>query len=147
MIIWKKNDNSGKDNNKDCDKSKVCDISNNNKDSDRSSSGQHGHSFNANKVSQKLESSTLADEKDKSDNSKARHNDYTGNTHDFGSNGSKSRQTEQRSNYDKVDKKKPHIAYQSLYLFIFLSLQWKFLSQISQLLLEPVILNFVYIFR
>ena len=40
-----------------------------------------------------------------------------------------------------------HIAYQSLYLFIFLSLQWKFLSQISQLLLEPVFSNFVYIFR
>ena len=37
-----------------------------------------------------------------------------------------------------VTKKQPHIAYQSLYLFIFLSLQWKFLSQISQLLLEPV---------
>ena len=35
-------------------------------------------------------------------------------------------------------KKQPHITYQSLYLFIFLSLQWKFLSQISQLLLEPV---------
>ena len=31
-----------------------------------------------------------------------------------------------------------HNAYQSLYLFFFLSLQWKFLSQISQLLLEPV---------
>ena len=37
-----------------------------------------------------------------------------------------------------VAKEQPHIAYQSLYLFIFLSLQWKFLSQISQLLLEPV---------
>ena len=35
-------------------------------------------------------------------------------------------------------KKQPFIAYQTLYLFIFLSLQWKFLSQISQLLLEPV---------
>ena len=35
-----------------------------------------------------------------------------------------------------VTKEQPHIAYQSLYLFIFLSLQWKFLSQISQLLLE-----------
>ena len=46
-----------------------------------------------------------------------------------------------------VTKEQPHIAYQSLYLFIFLSLQWKFLSQISQLLLEPVFLNFVYIFR
>ena len=37
-----------------------------------------------------------------------------------------------------VREKQPHIAYQSLYLFIFLSLQWKFMSQISQLLLEPV---------
>ena len=37
-----------------------------------------------------------------------------------------------------ITKKRPHTAYQSLYLFIFLSLQWKFLSQISQLLLEPV---------
>ena len=37
-----------------------------------------------------------------------------------------------------VTKIQPHIAYQSLYLFIFLSLQWKFLSQISQLLLESV---------
>ena len=48
-----------------------------------------------------------------------------------------------------VTKEQPHIAYQSLYLFIFLSLQWKFLSQISQLLLEPVSVfsNFVYIFR
>ena len=36
-----------------------------------------------------------------------------------------------------VTKKQPHIAYQFLYLFIFLSLQWKFLSEISQLLLEP----------
>ena len=42
-----------------------------------------------------------------------------------------------------VTKEQPHIAYQSLYLFIFLSLQWKFLSQISQLLLEPVFSNFV----
>ena len=33
--------------------------------------------------------------------------------------------------------KQPLIAYQSLNLFIFLSLQWKFMSQISQLLLEP----------
>ena len=32
-----------------------------------------------------------------------------------------------------VIKNQPQIAYQSLYLFIFLSLQWKFLSQISQL--------------
>ena len=46
-----------------------------------------------------------------------------------------------------VTKEQPHIAYQSLYLFIFLSLQWKFLSQISQLLFEPVFSNFVYIFR
>ena len=46
-----------------------------------------------------------------------------------------------------VTNKQPHIAYQSLYLFIFLSLQWKFLSQISQLLLEPVFSNFVYTFR
>ena len=46
-----------------------------------------------------------------------------------------------------VTKEQPHIAYQSLYLFIFLCLQWKFLSQISQLLLEPAFLNFVYIFR
>ena len=37
-----------------------------------------------------------------------------------------------------VTYKQPHIAYQSLYLFIFFSIQWKFLSQISQLLLEPV---------
>ena len=46
-------------------------------------------------------------------------------------------------------KEQPHIAYQSLYLFNFLSLQWKFLSQISQLLLEPVSVfsNFVHIFR
>ena len=44
-------------------------------------------------------------------------------------------------------KEQPHIAYESLYLFIFLSLQWKFLSQISQLLLEPVFSNFMYIFR
>ena len=46
-----------------------------------------------------------------------------------------------------VRKEQPHIADQSLYLFIFLSLQWKFLSQISQLLLEPVFSNFVYTFR
>ena len=43
-----------------------------------------------------------------------------------------------------VTKEQPHIAYQSLYLFIFLSLQWKFLSQISQLLLESLFSNFVY---
>ena len=46
-----------------------------------------------------------------------------------------------------VTKEQPHIVHQSLYLFIFLSLQWKFLSQISQLLLEPVFSYFVYIFR
>ena len=46
-----------------------------------------------------------------------------------------------------VIKEQPHIAYQSPHLFIFLSLQWKFLSQISQLLLEPVFSNFVYILR
>ena len=46
-----------------------------------------------------------------------------------------------------VRKEQPHIAYQSLYLFIFLSLHWKFLSQISQLLLEPLFSNFVYTFR
>ena len=46
-----------------------------------------------------------------------------------------------------ITKEQPHIAYQSLYFLIFLSLQWKFLSQISQLLLEPVFSNFVYIFR
>ena len=34
--------------------------------------------------------------------------------------------------YCVTKKKQPHIAYQSLYLFIYLSLQWKFLSQISQ---------------
>ena len=45
-----------------------------------------------------------------------------------------------------VTKEQPHIAYQSLYLFIFLSLHWKFLSQISQSLFEPVFKNFVYIF-
>ena len=37
-----------------------------------------------------------------------------------------------------VTKDQPHIAYQSLYFLHFLSLQWKFLSQTSQLLLEPV---------
>ena len=42
-----------------------------------------------------------------------------------------------------VTKEQPHIAYRSLYLFIFLSLKWKFLSQISQFLLEPVFSNFV----
>ena len=46
-----------------------------------------------------------------------------------------------------VTKKQSRSAYKSLYLFIFLSLQWKFLSQISQLLLEPVFSNFVYTFR
>ena len=46
-----------------------------------------------------------------------------------------------------VTKTQSHIAYQSFYLFIFLSLQWKFLSHISQLLLEPVFSCFVYTFR
>ena len=46
-----------------------------------------------------------------------------------------------------VTKEQPHIAYQSLYLFIFLSLQWIFLPKIFQLLLEQVLSNFVYIFR
>ena len=46
-----------------------------------------------------------------------------------------------------VTKEQPHISYQSLYLFIFLSLQWKFPSQISHLLLEPLFSNFVYTFR
>ena len=46
-----------------------------------------------------------------------------------------------------VTKEQRHIAYQFLYLFIFLSLQWKFLSQISQLLLKPLFSNFVNIFR
>ena len=46
-----------------------------------------------------------------------------------------------------VSKEQPHFSYQSLYLFIFPSLQWKFLSQISQPLLEPVFSNFVYILR
>ena len=41
-----------------------------------------------------------------------------------------------------VIKEQSHIAHQSLYLFIFLSLHWKFLSQISQLLLEPVFFKF-----
>ena len=36
-----------------------------------------------------------------------------------------------------VTKEQPHIAYQSLYLFIFLSLHWKFLW----LLLEPLFSN------
>ena len=44
-----------------------------------------------------------------------------------------------------VTKEQPHITYQSLYLFIFLSLQLKFLSQISKLLLELVFSNFVII--
>ena len=46
-----------------------------------------------------------------------------------------------------VTKEQAHIAYQYLYLFIFLSLQWKFLSQISPLLLEPLFSNFVYTFK
>ena len=55
-----------------------------------------------------------------------------------------------RVGYDKlycVTKNQPHIAYQSLYLSIFLSLQQKFLSQISQLVVEPGSLNFVYTVR
>ena len=44
-------------------------------------------------------------------------------------------------------KKQPHIAYQSINSFIFPYLQWIFLSQISQLLLEPVFTNFVFTFR
>ena len=52
--------------------------------------------------------------------------------------------------YDKsycVTKNQPHIAYQFLYLSIFLSLQQKFLSQISQLLFESGSSNFVYTLR
>ena len=44
-----------------------------------------------------------------------------------------------------VTKEQPHIAHQSIYLFIFLSLRWKFLSQISQFLLEPVFSNFLHL--
>ena len=40
--------------------------------------------------------------------------------------------------YCVTKKNQLHIACHSLYLFIFLSLKWKFLSQISQLLFEPV---------
>ena len=43
-----------------------------------------------------------------------------------------------------VLKNQPHIAYQSLYLFTFLSLKQKFMSQISQLLLKPESSDFVY---
>ena len=49
--------------------------------------------------------------------------------------------------YDKlyfVLKNQPHIAYLSLYFFIFLSLKQKFMSQISQLLLKPESSDFVY---
>ena len=52
--------------------------------------------------------------------------------------------------YDKlycVTKNQPHIAYEFMYLSIFLSLQQKFLSQISQLLVEPGSSNFVYTWR
>ena len=52
--------------------------------------------------------------------------------------------------YDKlycVTKNQPHIAYQFLYSSIFLSLQQKFLSQISQLLFESGSSNFVYTLR
>ena len=45
--------------------------------------------------------------------------------------------------------KKTATYYLSVPLFVhfFLSFQWKFLSQISQLLFEPVFSNFVYTFR
>ena len=46
-----------------------------------------------------------------------------------------------------LTKKQPHTAYQSIYLFFFLSLIWIFLSQISQLLFEPMFSHFVYTFR
>ena len=46
-----------------------------------------------------------------------------------------------------VIKNQPHIAYQSLYSSIFLSLLYNFLLQISQLLFEPGSLNFVYMMR
>ena len=45
----------------------------------------------------------------------------------------------------RVKGKQPHIAYQSLYLSIFLS--QKIMSQISQLLLVPGSSNFVYTLR
>ena len=41
----------------------------------------------------------------------------------------------------------PHIAYQSLYLSIFLSLQQQFLSQMPQLLLETESSEFIYTLR
>ena len=37
-----------------------------------------------------------------------------------------------------VTKEQPHIAYQSLYLFIFLSLQWKFLSLFVHFSFSPM---------
>ena len=43
--------------------------------------------------------------------------------------------------------KNSHILLISTFICSFFSLQWKFLSQISLLLLEPVFSNFVYIFR
>ena len=46
-----------------------------------------------------------------------------------------------------VKENQPPPVYISLYLSIFLSLQSKFLSQISQLLWEPESSNFVYIMR
>ena len=46
-----------------------------------------------------------------------------------------------------VTKNQPHIAYQSLYLSIFLFLLQNFLLQIYQLLFEPESLNFVYKLR
>ena len=46
-----------------------------------------------------------------------------------------------------VRKNQPLIAYQTLYLFIYLPLQQNFLSQISQLLLKPGSSDFVYTLR
>ena len=46
-----------------------------------------------------------------------------------------------------VIKKQPHIAYQSLYLYICLSLQRKFLSLIYRLLLEPLFSIFLQTFK
>ena len=43
--------------------------------------------------------------------------------------------------------KNSHILLNSPFICSFFSLQWKFPSQISQLLLEPVFSNFVYTFR
>ena len=46
-----------------------------------------------------------------------------------------------------VKKKATYCLSVPLFAHFSLSLQWKFLSQISQLLLEPVFSNFVYTFR